>query len=132
MERLAALGRVPHRDAATAPVTTPMEVSGILHLRADRPGVGQEARRAMLACDFATEPDVFLLDEPTADPNPSAAHAVTRLLREIAESGRCVVMVLAAGRITADLPAGEALPAAASAFGLPYSTNPALWLLPPV
>ena len=150
VEQVAGLGRIPHRDAATAPVTNAMEICGILHLRAARIDQvsGGEARRAMLARAFATEPEVFLLDEPTADLDPAAAHAVMRLLRETAESGRCVVVVLhaidlalryahrvvvlAAGRITADLPASQALPAAASAFGLPYGTDPAPRLLPPL
>jgi iron complex transport system ATP-binding protein len=150
VEQVAALGRVPHRDAATAPVTNALEICGIMHLRAARIDrvSGGEARRAMLARAFATEPEVFLLDEPTADLDPAAAHAVMRLLRETAGSGRCVVVVLhaidmalryahravvlAAGRITADVPAGQALPAAASAFGLPYGTDPAPRLLPPV
>jgi len=150
IEQVAALGRVPHRDTAMAPVTNALEMCGILHLRAARIDQvsGGEARRAMLARAFATEPEVFLLDEPTADLDPAAAHAVMRLLREAAGSGRCVVVVLhaidlalryahravvlAAGRITADLPAEQALPAAASAFGLPYGTDPAPRLLPPV
>lgn len=150
VEQVAALGRVPHRDAAMAPVTNAMEICGILHLRAARIDrvSGGEARRAMLARAFATEPDVFLLDEPIADLDPAAAHAVMRLLRRTAESGCCIVVVLhaidlalryahravvvAAGRITADLPAGEALPAAASAFGLPYGADPTPRLLPPV
>ncbi len=149
VEQVAALGRIPHRDAAVAPVTNAMEVCGILHLRAARIDrvSGGEARRAMLARAFATEPEVFLLDEPTADLDPAAAHAVMRLLRETAESGRCVVVVLhaidfalryahrvvilAGGRITADLPSSEALPAAASAFGLPYGFDPEPRLLPP-
>ena len=72
-----------------------MEVCGILHLRARINRVsGGETRRAMLARAFATEPDVFLLDEPTADPDPAATHAVTRLLRGTAESRRRVVVVL--------------------------------------
>jgi len=150
IEQVAALGRVPHRDAATAPVTNALEMCRILHLRAARIDQvsGGEARRAMLARAFATEPEVFLLDEPTADLDPAAAHAVMRLLRETAESGRCVVVVLhaidlalryahravvlAAGRITADLPANQALPAAASAFGLPYGSDSTARLLPPV
>ncbi len=149
VEQVAALGRIPHRDAATAPVTNAMEVCGILHLRAARIDrvSGGEARRAMLARAFATEPEVFLLDEPTADLDPAAAHAVMRLLRETAESGRCVVVVLhaidlalryahravilAGGQIAADLPSSEALPAAASAFGLPYGFDPEPRLLPP-
>jgi iron complex transport system ATP-binding protein len=149
VQQVAALGRIPHRDVATAPVTNAMELCGILHLRAARIDriSGGEARRAMLARAFATEPEVFLLDEPTADLDPAAAHAVMRLLRETAESGHCVVVVLhaidlalryahrvvvlAAGRIIADLPASQALPAAASAFGLPYGTDPVPRLLPP-
>ena len=94
----------------------------------------------MLARAFATEPDVFLLDEPTADLDPAASHAIMRLLRRTADAGRTVVVVLhaldlglryahrvvvlAGGRVTADLPAHEALPAAAAAFGLPFGPDP--------
>ncbi len=126
-----------------------MELCGILPLRAARIDrlSGGEARRAMLARAFATEPEMFLLDEPTADLDPAAAHAIMRLLRETAEAGRCVVVVLhaielalryahrvavlAGGRIIADLPSDQALPAAAAAFGLPFGTDPAPRLLPP-
>ena len=48
----------------------------------------------MLARAFATEPDVFLLDEPTADLDPAASHAIMRLLRVTADDGRTVVVVL--------------------------------------
>jgi len=41
------------------------------------------------------------------------------------------VVVLAGGRVTADLPAADALPAAAAAFGLRYGSDPELRLLPP-
>jgi iron complex transport system ATP-binding protein len=108
---------------------------------------GGEARRAMLARTFATEPDVFLLDEPTADLDPAASHAIMRLLRATADAGRSVVVVLHAvdlavryahrmvvladGRIVADLPAAQALPAAAAAFGLKFGTDPEPRLLPP-
>jgi hypothetical protein len=40
-------------------------------------------------------------------------------------------VVLANGRVTADLPADQALPAAASAFGLPFGADPSPRLLPP-
>jgi ABC-type cobalamin/Fe3+-siderophores transport system ATPase subunit len=101
----------------------------------------------MLARAFATEPDVLLLDEPTADLDPAAAHEIMRLLRSTADSGRAVVavlhafelavryahrvVVLQAGRILADLPADQALPAAAAAFGLAYGSDPAPRLLMP-
>ena len=149
VEQVAALGRIPHRDDAVAPVTKALQLCGIEALRSARVDriSGGEARRAMLARAFATEPEVFLLDEPTADLDPAASHAIMRMLRATADSGRSVVVVLHAidlalryahrvvvlvdGRITADLPATEALPAAAAAFGLPIGVDPAPRLLPP-
>jgi iron complex transport system ATP-binding protein len=146
--QVAALGRIPHRDSAEAPVTHALQSCGILPLRDRRVDriSGGEARRAMLARAFATEPELFLLDEPTADLDPAAAHAIMRLLRETAEAGLAVVVVLHAidlavrfahrmlvlqsGRITADLPARDALPAAAAAFGLPFGLDPEPRLLP--
>src|SRR4029077_2983459 len=96
VEQVAALGRIPHRDRADAPVTKALEICGIVGLRTARVDriSGGEARRAMLARAFATEPEVFLLDEPTADLDPAAAHAIMRLLRTTADAGRTVVMVL--------------------------------------
>ena len=95
MAQVAALGRIPHRDAADAPVTHALQSCGILPLRDRRVDriSGGEARRAMLARAFATEPDLFLLDEPTADLDPAAAQAIMRLLRDTAEAGRAVVVV---------------------------------------
>jgi iron complex transport system ATP-binding protein len=101
----------------------------------------------MLARAFATEPDVFLLDEPTADLDPAASHAIMRLLRTTADIGRTVIVVLHAidlalryahrivvlqqGRVLADLPPDKALPAAAAAFGLPIGIDPSPRLQPP-
>jgi iron complex transport system ATP-binding protein len=149
VEQVAGLGRIPHRDAAAAPVTRALQLCGIQALRAARVDriSGGEARRAMLARVFATEPEVLLLDEPTADLDPAASHAIMRLLRATADGGRAVVVVLHAldlalryanrvvlladGRVTADLPADQALPVAAAAFGLPFGADPAPRLLPP-
>ena len=149
VEQVAALGRIPHRDQAVSPVTNALKRCGIIGLRTARVDriSGGEARRAMLARAFATEPEVFLLDEPTADLDPAASHAIMRLLRETADAGRTVVVVLhaldlalryadrmvvlQAGRVTADLPAGLALPAAAAAFGLPFGSDAEPRLLPP-
>ncbi len=148
VSQVAALGRIPHGDSAEAPVTQALQNCGILALRDRRVDriSGGEARRAMLARAFATEPDLFLLDEPTADLDPAAAHSVMRLLRDTAEAGRAVVVVqhaidlairfahrmivVQAGRIAADLPARDALPAAAAAFGLPLGLDPEPRLLP--
>jgi ABC-type cobalamin/Fe3+-siderophores transport system ATPase subunit len=149
VEQVATLGRIPHRDMATAPVTRALQVCGIELLRSARVDriSGGEARRAMLARAFATEPDVFLLDEPTADLDPAASHGIMRLLRTTADIGRTVIVVLHAielalryahrivvlqqGRVLADLPPDKALPAAAAAFGLPIGTDPSPRLQPP-
>lgn len=149
VEQVVALGRLPHRDAATVPVTNALQDCGIVALRSARVDriSGGEARRTMLARAFATEPDVFLLDEPTSDLDPAAAHAIMRLLRTTAERGRAVVAVLHAidlairyahrivllqdGRMAANLPAAQALPAVAAVFGLPYGLDQEPRLLPP-
>ena len=141
VEQVAMLGRIPHRDRAEAPVMRALHRCGIEPLRLARIDriSGGEARRAMLARVFATEPDVFLLDEPTADLDPAAAHAILRLLRETAQEGRAViavlhavdlalryahrVVVLRSGRIAADRPAADALPALAAAYGLPVGID---------
>ena len=147
--QVAALGRIPHRDSATRPVARAMERCGIEALRDHRVDriSGGEARRAMLARVFATEPDVLLLDEPTADLDPSAAHVIMRLLRRTADAGSVVIVVLHAielavrhatrmvvmqdGRIIADASPDAALPAAASAFGMRVGLDPVRRLLPP-
>jgi len=149
VEQVAALGRIPHRDHAMAPIERALRLCGIEPLRSARVDriSGGEARRAMLARAFATEPEVFLLDEPTADLDPAASHAIMRLLRDATEAGRSVLVVLhavdlalryahrlvvlSAGRITVDLPADQALPAVAAAFGLPFGVDPSPRLLPP-
>ncbi len=101
----------------------------------------------MLARAFATEPDTLLLDEPTADLDPAAQHAILRLLRDTAAAGRIVVVVLHAldlarhyadrvvvvdgGRIVADAAPDVALPHAAAAFGLGWGRHDAPQLLAP-
>jgi iron complex transport system ATP-binding protein len=152
---VAELGRIPHGDAAAAPVIRALESCGLIGLRnarVDRISGGQ-ARRAMLARAFATEPEVFLLDEPTADLDPAAAHAIMALLGDTAHGAcggsppRSVVVVMHAldlalryadrmlvlreGRLVADAAPLEALPDAAAAFGLPFGSDPAPRLLPP-
>lgn len=147
--QVAALGRIPHGDSAAAPVERALAACGVVHLRdaqVDRISGGQ-ARRAMLARAFATEPEAFLLDEPTADLDPAAAHECMALLAGAAREGRAVVVVLHAldlalryagrmvvlrdGRIVADAAPRDALPAAAAAFGLPHGVDPMPRLLPP-
>lgn len=149
VSELVALGRIPHGDADTAAIERALAacaLDGLRHRRMDRIS-GGEARRAMLARVLATEPEVMLLDEPTADLDPAAAHAILGLLADRVRGGTTVVAVLhavdlairyatritvlRAGRIVADAPPGAALPALARAFGLPWGTDPTPRLLPP-
>lgn len=96
VREIAFLGRLPHGDAAAAPVAAALAAVGLDHMadrRIDRLS-GGEARRAMIARVLATAPDVMLLDEPCADLDPAQGFAVMRLLREEAAKGRAVVVIL--------------------------------------
>jgi iron complex transport system ATP-binding protein len=146
---IAALGRIPHGDRAAAPVERALTACGVAGLRSARIDCisGGEARRAMLARVLATEPEVLLLDEPTADLDPAAAYRIGALLRGIARAGRTVVaalhaidlalhvadriVVLHEGRIVGDAAPAAALPLLASVFGLEHGPDPAPRLLPP-
>jgi iron complex transport system ATP-binding protein len=97
---------------------------------------GGEARRVMLARVFATEPEMFLLDEPTADLNPAASHAIRRPLRATGEAGGAVV-VLHAVELAAEYahrvvlvargrPSAGVLAEAAALFGMRAGTGPRL------
>ena len=148
VEQIVTLGRIPHGDMAAPPIDNALVRCGIAalrHARIDRIS-GGEARRAMLARVFATEPEMFLLDEPTADLDPAASHAILRLLRQTAEGGAAVVVVLHAvelaaeyahrivlvdqGRIVADRPAAGVLEEAAALFGMRAGLGPRLLPLP--
>lgn len=147
--QVVALGRIPHGDRDPAAIDEALEVCGLTALRTariDRVSGGQ-AHRAMLARALATRPEALLLDEPTADLDPTASHDIMAMLHRLAEQGRCVVVVLHAvdlalryadrmvvldaGRVVADAAPLAALPAAARAFGLPFGPDPSPRLLPP-
>ena len=76
------------------------------HLEARDPATlsGGELQRVILAGILAMQPDVLLLDEPTAELDPGGAVVVWRLLRDLAAEGTAVVVA------TSDL---DALPDAA-------------------
>ena len=136
IRQVAALGRIPHRDASQAAIDSALAACGLAHLagrRIDQVSGGQ-ARRAMLARVFATEPAMLLLDEPVADLDPAATHEILALLRARVADGGTVVAVLHAlelaaqyadrlvvlrdGRIVANAAPADALPAAADAFNM--------------
>lgn len=53
---------------------------------------GGQRKRVSIAVELITKPSVIFLDEPTSGLDPSAEEKIMRLFREIAESGRTVVM----------------------------------------
>lgn len=149
VREVVALGRIPHAgrdDGAIERALAFCELDGLQAARVDRISGGQ-ARRVMLARAIATEPDVLLLDEPTADLDPAAAHALMRRLGELAMAGRAVVVVLhaldlaalyagrmvlmQAGRVVADGPPARVMPQAGRVFGLAYGVDAMPRLLPP-
>ena len=97
---------------------------------------GGQQQRLALARAWALEPDILLLDEPTASLDPSAKGEVERLIEALAADGVTVVMsthnlgqakrlatrvaYLDAGRLVVDLPVdrffNEALPTDAARF----------------
>lgn len=143
-----ALGRLPHGDRDPAAIAGAIAACGLEALQMARINriSGGEARRAMLARVLATNAQTLLLDEPTADLDPAAAHAIMALLRQVAEAGAAVVVVLHAldmardyahrmlvlqgGRIIADAAPADAMPTAAGAFGMRLGLDAAPRLLP--
>ncbi|REF00202.1 ATP-binding cassette domain-containing protein [Thermomonospora umbrina] len=53
---------------------------------------GGERKRASIAVELLTRPDVLFLDEPTAGLDPVAAAGLMRLLRGLADTGTTVVL----------------------------------------
>ena len=88
---------------------------------ADRPAAGfsqGERRKVALACALVHDPQNVVLDEPTNGLDVPSTRAMRRVIRELAESGKCVlfsshimqevsavcdrVVILARGRVVAD------------------------------
>lgn len=98
--RFGSLGVPPHlRGSATAEdeiaTQCALDELGIAHL-ADRDmrtlSTG-EARRALVARAIVHDPAIVVLDEPCAGLDPTAAHHVRALMRELAEGGRTMMLV---------------------------------------
>lgn len=128
---------VPRRERTTRCATALQRVglAGLQARRATALSGGQQQRLA-LARAWALRPDLLLLDEPTANLDPSAKREVERLVDEIAAEGTTVVMsthnlgqakrmasrvaYLEAGRLVVDLPVdrffGDRLPTEAAQF----------------
>ena len=102
-ERVVALGRIPFlmpwedlSDADEKIIEGAMRATDTLHLRGRRVDhlAGGEKALVMIARLLAGEPEVLLLDEPVQGLDPSHALQVMELLRNVAETGRGVLVVL--------------------------------------
>jgi energy-coupling factor transport system ATP-binding protein len=93
------------RDRIAAAVERAMTRVGVQGLRHRDPGTlsGGELQRVILAGLLAAEPDVLLLDEPTAELDPAGARDAWRLGRQLAAEGKALLVA------TSDL---DALPEA--------------------
>lgn len=75
-------------------INTALEHTGLLPLaeRSARVLSGGEQQRLNIARAWVLQPQVMLLDEPTAELDPSGTAAIERLIKEIAQQGTKIIM----------------------------------------
>lgn len=71
-----------------------LDVTGLTERRNVRVGQlsGGQRKRVSIAVELITKPSIIFLDEPTSGLDPGAEGRIMRLFRQIAESGRTVIM----------------------------------------
>jgi len=71
-----------------------MDVTGLLERRDVPVGElsGGQRKRVSIAVELITKPSVIFLDEPTSGLDPATEEKIMRLFRQIAESGRTVIL----------------------------------------
>src|SRR4051812_26083286 len=79
------------RESAVADVMDALDLTERAKLRIGSLSGGQR-KRASIAVELLTKPEVFFLDEPTSGLDPATAADLLRLLRRLADSGRTVVL----------------------------------------
>jgi ABC-2 type transport system ATP-binding protein len=79
------------RDAPVDDAAARFGIEDALELRVGGYSTGMKTRLA-LARAILHDPDLLLLDEPTSGLDPESAHAVLRLIDELAAGGKTVVM----------------------------------------
>lgn len=103
VQELVELGRVPHlgrlqgfRSVDQAAVARALAFTGLTDLAHRRWSElsGGEKQRALLAMAFAQEPEVLLLDEPTAHLDVAHQIELMQLISKFAEKGGTVIMAL--------------------------------------
>jgi putative ABC transport system ATP-binding protein len=94
--------RRTHWDDAMAQAIKYLEVVG-LHARADVPPVklsGGEQQRVAIARAIAGQPDILIMDEPTASLDGDTGHAILGFVREhLLTEQRCILIVTHDSRI---------------------------------
>ncbi len=103
VEEIVRMGRYAHRGPLAGArrddherVEAALEKTRIEHLRRRDASTlsGGERQRMMIARVLAQDPAVVLFDEPTASLDLAQAHHVQRLIHDLAEQGKTVVVVL--------------------------------------
>ncbi|MCC6533284.1 MAG: phosphonate ABC transporter ATP-binding protein [Burkholderiales bacterium] len=129
----ALMRRYPPRDVASAfELLDRVGLAGYQDTRADALSGGQR-QRVGIARALMQQPELLLIDEPTASLDPKTARQIMRLIRSLAQEQRCPALVnihdvtlaqdyadrvvgLKAGRVVFDAPAQALTPQALTAI----------------